>query len=61
MKNINCLVCGRLVEARPATGRKSGKSFVMLKCTQDARHFRAFITDKDYVQRVVKLSESFKS
>ena len=54
MNQITCLVCGNIVEVKPARGRKSGKPFVMLKCTKDGRHFRAFITDQEYVKKVVE-------
>lgn len=53
MNEIICLVCGKAVEVRAARGRKSGKPFVMLKCSKDGRHFRAFITDQQYVSQVV--------
>jgi hypothetical protein len=60
MKNISCLICGTPLIVRVATGRKSGKPFIMLRCPSDGRHFRAFITDKEYVKGVLatKLPES---
>ena len=57
MNGINCLVCSNEIEVKPARGRKSGKPFVMLICGQDGRHFRAFITDKTYVARVLESAE----
>jgi predicted RNA-binding Zn-ribbon protein involved in translation (DUF1610 family) len=54
MKNIMCPVCGIELEARLAHGRKSNKPFIMMICPNDGRHFRAFITDPDYVSRVLK-------
>ena len=47
-----CPVCGLGLSLRPAVGRKSGKPFIMLKCPKDGRHFRAFITDREYVAAV---------
>ena len=47
-----CPVCSKSLIVRPAEGRKSGKPFIMLICPEDGRHFRGFITDKDYVGRV---------
>ena len=49
-----CLICGVPLSIRPATGRKSGKSFIFMVCPKDGRHFRAFIADQSYVQRVVE-------
>ena len=57
MNRINCLVCGNEIEVKPAKGRKSGKPFVMLICSRDGRHFRAFINDQEYVSRVLKSAE----
>jgi hypothetical protein len=48
-----CPVCGHMMAARVATGRKSGKPFVMLTCPADARHFRGFIGDRTYVREVL--------
>ena len=52
-----CPVCLQPLTLRFARGRKSGKPFLMLICGQDGRHFRAFITDKAYVSRVLKSVE----
>ena len=48
----HCPVCSESLTVRPAEGRKSGKPFIMLVCPVDGRHFRGFITDKEYVGRV---------
>ena len=53
MKNISCLICGTPLIVRVATGRKSGKTFIMLVCPKDGRHFRGFITDQKYVKEVL--------
>ncbi len=53
MKSIKCLVCKVELTISAAQGRKSKKPFVMLKCSQDGRHFRAFITDREYVRKVM--------
>ncbi len=52
MKQIPCPVCGDPVDVRPAQGRKSHKPFIMLVCSRDGRHFRAFISDQEFVARV---------
>ena len=57
---ITCLVCGAPLTIRPAQGRKSKKPFIMLRCSHDARHFRAFITDQDYVRQVLEHSEGLQ-
>ena len=54
---ILCLVCREPLTVRLARGRKSGKPFVMLICSKDGRHFRAFITDKKYVSLVLEGAE----
>jgi hypothetical protein len=51
---ISCLVCQEPLTVRLARGRKSGKPFVMLTCGRDARHFRAFVNDQEYVRRVLE-------
>ena len=52
--SIPCLVCGSQLQVRLAQGRKSGKTFVMVLCGQDGRHFRGFISDRSYVSQVVE-------
>ena len=54
---IPCLVCRGPLTVRLARGRKSGKPFVMMLCTQDGRHFRAFINDQEYVAAVLERLE----
>lgn len=56
-EGIGCLVCGEPLSFRSAAGRKSKKPFLMLVCPVDGRHFRAFITDRDYVSGVFELLE----
>ena len=55
VSGIPCPVCRRPLQLRPARGRKSGKPFLMLVCPHDGRHFRAFISDKQYIARVFDL------
>ncbi len=55
-----CPVCGDAVLLRLARGRKSGKAFVMLRCRQDGRHFRAFINDSQFVEYVIERLETKK-
>ena len=50
---VPCLVCGGPLALRIAHGRKSGKPFLMLVCTEDGRHFRAFINDQIFVRGVL--------
>jgi hypothetical protein len=56
-----CPVCSQPLSIRLATGRKSGKPFVMLICSKDGRHFRAFINDGSYVRRVIDHLEDHRS
>ncbi len=55
-----CPVCGDAVLLRLARGRKSGKAFVMFRCRQDGRHFRAFINDSQFVEYVIERLETKK-
>ena len=52
-QSIPCLICGEPLTVRLARGRKSGKPFVMLLCSRDGRHFRAFVNDQAYVHRLI--------
>ena len=54
MNDVPCPVCGTDLTVRPAKGRKSGKPFVMLVCPEDGRHLRGFISDKDFLDRVIE-------
>ncbi len=53
MKEINCPICSNTLSVKLAKGRKSNKLFIMLVCGKDGRHFRGFITDQTYVERVL--------
>ncbi len=55
MKNNGprCPICNKALSIRLVTGRKSGKPFVMLVCSQDGRHFRGFINHRPYVEKVI--------
>ncbi len=53
-----CPVCRLPLALRIARGRKSGKTFLMLICAQDARHFRGFINDRAYVDAVLSRLEN---
>ena len=53
LTHIPCLVCGQQLTIRLAKGRKSQKIFLMLLCSQDGRHFRGFINDREYVNKVL--------
>ena len=54
MNTIDCPVCSNPLSVTVAKGRKSNKPFIMLKCKQDGRHFRGFITDQDFVRRILQ-------
>lgn len=54
----SCPICGRPLAVRLARGRKSGKPFVMFRCSHDGRHYRAFINDKGYVAHVLERLEA---
>lgn len=56
-QNVQCPVCQRPLTLKLAQGRKSGKTFLMLVCTQDGRHFRGFINDRAYVDAVLSRLE----
>jgi hypothetical protein len=55
-----CPICGDPLLIRLATGRKSGKPFVMMLCSQDGRHFRGFISHRPYVEQFVAKLESIR-
>ncbi len=55
MKEIKCPICGEGLSVRTARGRKSNKPFIMLVCEEDGRHFRGFITDQQYVKKVLSI------
>ena len=50
---VPCLICGEPLAVQLARGRKSNKLFIMMRCTKDGRHFRAFINDQAYVRQVL--------
>jgi len=52
-QSLQCPVCGESMAFQIARGRKSGKPFLMVKCLRDGRHFRGFVGDRDYVQRLL--------
>jgi len=54
MNTIGCPVCSNPLSVTVAKGRKSNKPFIMLKCDVDGRHFRGFITDQDFVRRILQ-------
>jgi predicted RNA-binding Zn-ribbon protein involved in translation (DUF1610 family) len=61
-QSLQCPVCGEPMAFQIARGRKSGKPFLMVKCLRDGRHFRGFVGDRDYVQRLLEgLEQGHKS
>jgi hypothetical protein len=55
-----CPICSKPLSVRLARGRKSGKSFIMLLCASDGRHFRGFITYRPFVEGMLAKLESLK-
>ena len=49
----HCLVCGTTLSLRPAQGRKSLKPFIMMICPINGRHIRGFITDQEFVNKIM--------
>ncbi len=52
-KPVPCLVCHSALDVRLAKGRKSQKPFLMLICPIDDRHFRGFISDKEFISKAL--------
>jgi predicted RNA-binding Zn-ribbon protein involved in translation (DUF1610 family) len=57
-QSLQCPVCGEAMAFQIARGRKSGKPFLMVKCLQDGRHFRGFVGDKIYVEKLLEHLEA---
>ena len=55
MSKVQCPVCAAELRISPAKSRraKHPKVFIMLVCPEDGRHFRGFINDQAYVNRVL--------
>lgn len=55
MQGIRCPLCGTSLVLSPAHSRKAQKPkvFLMLACPVSGKHFRGFISDQDYVLRVM--------
>lgn len=58
MNEIYCPVCGTGMELRKARGKRSGKPSLQLLCPDDARHFRGFINDRDFVDQVIRRADA---
>ena len=56
--SLCCPVCAVALDIRIATGRRSGKTCLMVVCPQDGRHFRGFINDQIYVGQVISRLEA---
>ncbi|AII58480.1 MULTISPECIES: hypothetical protein [Dehalococcoides] len=54
MNEIACPICASHLNIRMAKGRTSNKPFIMLICPKDGRHFRAFISDQTYINKVLE-------
>jgi predicted RNA-binding Zn-ribbon protein involved in translation (DUF1610 family) len=57
-QSLRCPVCGEPMAFQIARGRKSGKPFLMVKCLRDGRHFRGFVGDKIYVEKLLEHLEA---
>ena len=59
MNNIGCPVFGAGLRLSSARSRKAKnpKTFLMLVCPNDGKHFRGFINDKDFVSHVLESAE----
>ena len=54
---IRCPVCESGLRVSTSTS-KSGKLALVLVCSRDGRDFRAFINNKDYIQKVLDSLEA---
>jgi len=59
-QSLLCPVCANPLAFQITRGRKSGKPSLMMKCPRDGRHFRGFICDRDYLQRLLERLEQAK-
>ena len=57
-RSLLCPVCSEPMAFQIARGRKSGKPFLMVKCLRDGRHFRGFVGDKIYVEKLLEHLEA---
>ena len=57
MNSIQCPICKEGLKVSLAKGRKSGKPFIMLVCPKSGKHFRGFISDQEYVGKVLEGTE----
>ena len=57
-RSLQCPVCSEPMAFQIARGRKSGKPFLMVKCLRDGRHFRGFVGDKIYVEKLLEHLEA---
>ena len=63
MKNVKCPICSESLRFSLATSRKAKhkKTFVMLVCPNDGRHFRGFISDQAWVGRLIEANSDTNS
>ena len=61
MNEVRCPVCAVALKLTTARSRKAKipRTFLMLACPEDGRHFRGFISDRDFVQRTLDAAEGF--
>jgi hypothetical protein len=53
MNPIICLVCHGPIDIKISETRKSQKPCINMRCERDGRHFRAFITDREFVENMM--------
>ncbi len=53
MDAITCLVCRGPIDIRFGTTRRARKPCINMRCRSDGRHFRAFIVDREFVDRMM--------
>ena len=53
-QSLQCPVCGDPLSLQIASGRKSGKTFLMWKCLRDGRHFCGFSAYRPFVEDLIQ-------
>ena len=59
MTEVRCPICSVVLKLTTAKSRRSKnpRTFLMLACPEDGRHFRGSISDRDFVQRTLDAAE----
>ena len=61
MNAITCLVCAGPIDIRFGTTGKKRKPFIHLRCRANGSHFRTFINDREFVERMLDEAGSEKA